>query len=46
MEYNNFLSIITIPQNCLTNNKIRAKNFENKPNFVQIQRNKGAQRGE
>lgn len=45
MEYNDILSIITIPQNCLTNNKIRAKNFENKPNFVQIQRNKGIKRG-
>ena len=40
------LSIITISQNCLTNNKIRAKNFENKPWALENKQDKGVCSGE
>lgn len=41
MKYNTFLSIITISQNCLTNNKIRIKNFANTPKTSKNQTGKG-----
>ncbi len=46
MEYNNFLSIMTISQNCLTNNKICMKNLPIQQNCSQIKENKGVWRNE